>query len=323
MARHYGVARQLAGKEPAESRKEYVRGVLICVAGVLCLSPESLLVRLIQTDIATLLFLRCLFSASAFFLFLLVVYRRNIWQCIIDIGRPGVIIALVQAVQAATFIIAQHATAVANVLVIIASAPMFAALISRIFLREQVTRSTWAAVFSVFLGILLLFLGNMGQGNLSGDLWALLTAWLIALNFVLIRQAKHVDMIPATALNNLILAAATLFFGASPTAVTTSDFGLLLIVGLLVVPIAMGCLTIGPRYLSAADVSLIMLLETPLGPFWVWLVLNEVPELATIGAGIIILCTLLVHTLVSMKRASHLRKPPEKQDEAASISSFG
>lgn len=318
MARNYGVARQLAGQTPAESRKEYIRGVVISVSGVVAISPESLLIRLIQTDIATLLFWRCLFSASAIFLFLLAVYRRNIWQRIIAIGRPGVIIALVQAVQAATFILALHATAVANVLVIIASAPMFAALISRIFLREQVTRSTWAAVVSVFFGILLLFAGSMGQGTLSGDLWAVLTAWLIALNFVLIRRAKHVDMIPATALNNLILAVTVLFFGARPTAVTGTDIGYLLIVGLLIVPIAMGCLTTGPRYLPAADVSLIMLLETPLGPFWVWLVLNEVPELATIGAGIIILCTLFIHTLVSMKRASRVILQSEKQQGVVS-----
>ena len=310
MARHYGVARQLAGQSPAENRKEYIRGVVICVAGVVSLSPESLLIRLIQTDIATLLFWRSLFSASALLLFLLVVYRRNLWQRIVAIGRPGVIIALVQAVQAATFVLALHATTVANVLVIIASAPMFAALISRVFLREQVTRSTWVAVFSVFLGILLLFFGSMGQGTFSGDLWALLTAWLIALNFVLIRRAKHVDMIPATTLNNLILAVAMLIFGATPTAVTATDFGFLLIVGLLVVPIAMGCLTIGPRYLPAADVSLIMLLETPLGPLWVWLVLSEGPETATIGAGLIILCTLVVHTLVSMKRANLVKAPP-------------
>ncbi len=48
--------------------------------------------------------------------------------------------------------------------------------------------------------------------------------------------------------------------------------------------------------------SLIFLLETALGPLWVWLVLSEVPPTLTFVGGAIVLTTLIAHSWIGFRR---------------------
>jgi drug/metabolite transporter (DMT)-like permease len=48
-------------------------------------------------------------------------------------------------------------------------------------------------------------------------------------------------------------------------------------------------LTIAPRYANSAEVQLVYLLESILGPLWVWLVINETPSLNTLVGGSVLL----------------------------------
>ncbi|MCP4335062.1 MAG: EamA family transporter [Gammaproteobacteria bacterium] len=75
----------------------------------------------------------------------------------------------------------------------------------------------------------------------------------------------------------------------------------LLILGLYVVPIGTALMFIGPRYIPAAEVGLLILLESILGPIWVWLVLAEQPGVNTLAGGAIILSTLAINTVWSLR----------------------
>ena len=119
-------------------------------------------------------------------------------------------------------------------------------------------------------------------------------------NIVIIRRGKDINMIPANALGNLCVVPLALLLGAHPLSVAPGDAGLLLLLGGLILPVAFAMITLGPRYLQAPEVSLILLTETVLGPIWVWLALGEVPHPRTMVAGILIVGTLLVHTLLSL-----------------------
>ncbi len=92
-------------------------------------------------------------------------------------------------------------------------------------------------------------------------------------NLVIIRSGKTVNMIPANVLGNLSVAPIAYFFGAQPLSVTSVDATFLLLLGIVVLPISFAMITLSPRYLQAPEVSLILLIETVLGPVWVWLVL--------------------------------------------------
>jgi drug/metabolite transporter (DMT)-like permease len=121
-----------------------------------------------------------------------------------------------------------------------------------------------------------------------------------ASNLVVLRKGKAVNMVPANLLGNLMVVPITLLAGAQPLSVSPTDMTYLIILGGIVLPVSFTLITMGPRYLPAPEVSLILLTETILGPIWVWLAINEVPQTTTLVAGALIISTLAVHTFMSL-----------------------
>jgi len=271
-------------------------------AGVLILSPDALLVRLVQANIWTLLFWRCLLTATMMCIFLAFIYRRQFLQSFIATGKEGVLSALTITVGSMLFINSLKQTSAANALVILAATPVISSLLSWLFLREKIARRTWVAILSCFAGILFIFSGSLQQGLLMGDLLALGASAMWAANIVIIRSGKKVNMVPANVLGNLSVVIIVFALGAQPLQITATDASLLLLLGGLVLPVSFALITLGPRYLQAPEVSLILLAETVLGPAWVWLVQSEVPHPRTLIAGILIISTLATHTLLSLRQ---------------------
>lgn len=267
---------------------------------VLILSPDALLVRLIHCNVWTLLFWRCLLTGGMQSVFLAIRYRGQLVQSFRNIGRTGLLSAGVVAIGAFFFVNSLKQTTAANTLIILAATPLFSSLLSWLFLHEKIARRTWIAIIICFGGILLIFSGSLSSGLLLGDLLALGATLMWASNLVLLRSRKAVNMIPANLLGNLLVVPVALLAGAQPLAVSTSDMTFLLLLGGMVLPISFTLITLGPRYLPAAEVSLILLIETVLGPIWVWFVLEEVPHATTLLAGLLIVGTLAVHTLMSL-----------------------
>ena len=286
-------------------RSEHRKGLLLTFTAVLILSPDALLVRLIECDLWTLLFWRCLLTAMMTSLFLLIRYQSGFLQSFKATGRTGLFSGLVLCCGALLFVSSLRQTSVANTLIILSATPVFSSLFSALFLRERIALHTRLAIGVCFAGILLIFSGSLKSGLLVGDLLALGATLMWAINLVILRRGRAVNMIPANVIGNLLVVPLVLLLGAQPLAVSAGDAGYLLLLGGLVLPVAFAMITLGPRYLPAPEVSLILLTETILGPIWVWLVLAEVPDPTTLIAGILIVGTLLLHTLLSLR---NLRK---------------
>lgn len=272
-------------------------GALLALAGVLILSPDVLLIRLVRMDHWGLLFWRgllmglCLGGG-----FLAAGGSRG---ALLRLGGAGWVLALLHCFGGLAFVTATTLTGAANVLVIFAAVPLLAALLSRVLLGEVIARRTWISVATGLGGIALVFKGSLGQGTATGDLCALVAACAMAWTFVLLRSARAVNMVPAIAVGSLLMAA--LGWGwADSIALSSQDAPWVLLMGLLVLPVSFVLITLAPRYIPAPEVSLIMLLETPLGPLWVWLALGEVPVPETVLAGCVILGTLALQFLASL-----------------------
>ncbi|MDX2481797.1 MAG: DMT family transporter [Desulfuromusa sp.] len=281
---------------------DHLKGILLTFTAVLILSPDALLVRLVQTDIWTLLFWRCLLTGIMMSLFLAIRYRQRFLHSFYAIGRTGLISALMIVVGSLLFIGSLKQTTAANTLVILAAAPIFSSLLSWLILREKIPLRTKLAIFTCFSGILLIFSGSLQHGLLLGDLMALGATAMWGSNIAIIRSGKAVNMIPANVLGNLCVVPIVYFLGAQPLLLAPVDAGLLLLLGGAILPISFAMITLSPRYLQAPEVSLILLIETILGPIWVWLALGEVPHSRTLIAGLLILGTLLIHTLLSLRQ---------------------
>lgn len=277
-----------------------LKGLVLVVGAVLVLSPDVLIIRLIETDRWTLLWGRGLLMAIGLAAYLGLRYRGEAVARARAIGRAGVFAAALFTGSTMMFVSSATLTTAANTLVILSAAPLFAAVFSRVFLKELVPARTWIAVAVAVAAIALIFAGSIGGGTLVGDLCAVASAACLAGYLVVLSHARAVSMIPALALSGLMVAA-IMAPVADPLGVTPRDMALLALLGLLIMPIAFGQLTEGSRYLPPAEVSLITLLEMVLAPFWVWLAIGEVPGLATVIGGAVLLATLIAHAILGLR----------------------
>lgn len=240
-------------------------------------------------------------QALGLVIILLLLYRSRTLTVFRSIGGLGLLLAVVFTGSSILFLMAVSLTQVVNVLVILATAPFFAACFSLLFLKESVANHTWMAIVATFGGIAVLTLESEGQGEVLGDLAALAVAALMGAYFTIVRATRQIDMIPAMAVSGLFVALIALPFAAFP-AMSQGQILAAGTMGFLVAPISFALITIGPRYLPAPEVSLLLLIETVLGPLWVWLVIAEEPGLLSLIGGAVVVTTLLLHSLYGLHR---------------------
>ncbi len=275
-------------------------GLLITFIGVLVLSVEGVLIRLIEVDPWTLLFLRGLLASPGLFVFFLVVERGKWRGQLRSMGLAGVLAAVLFAIDNVGFIYSITHTSVANTLLLISLSPLFAGLFTRIVLREAVPRRTWLAIAGGAVATLIIMLGSLVEGDLSGTIAGLIASAAIGGTLVVLRANPTLNMVPAVALG-AGLAALVGLPASHPASAGSQDWMYLIALGLFVVPIAFGLIATGPRFIPAAEVALFLLLETVLGALWVWMVVDEVPALPTVVGGLILVAVLAAHSVATLR----------------------
>jgi drug/metabolite transporter (DMT)-like permease len=276
-----------------------VIGLLLAIGGVLALSPDALVIRLVDEDPSTVLFWRGLFSSLSLLVIVTIMFRGDLRRAFLSILPLGAFVAGFHGASNVSFVVAVSHTTAANVLVIFGAVPLFAALLSRAFLGEPVPLRTWVAIGCVIGGVGLIFTGTRPQAALFGDVVALGGAVCSAAAITCVRRAKAVNMVPAAVLAAAVVCVLAGFFGASVPPV--GDIALLGLHGAVLVAAAAALLTTALRYLPAPEVSLISRFELVLGPVWLWVIIGEVPAPTTILSGVIIATTLTIHTLLGLR----------------------
>jgi drug/metabolite transporter (DMT)-like permease len=226
------------------------------------------------------------FAALALFAFVAVSERGGVRRAFTSMGSAGLAVAACTAVASGSFIVALNHTTVANVLFMQAVAPIAAALIAWIGLRESVSRRT-AVAMVVALGGVGLMVGGPGAARGLGLALSVVMTVAFALAVVITRHRRDISMAPAICLSQVFVLLAFAPF-AEPGAVTARDASLMLVLGAGQIGLGLALLTIGARLISAAEVALITLLEIVLGPLWVWLAYSEQPSTATLVGGVVV-----------------------------------
>jgi len=275
-------------KAPRVALGDRGKGIVMSLVGVFVLSPDSLLIRLADLGDYTLIFYRGLFPIFAISLLLWIYYRDRFGSVLLGIGWAGVVNGIFFAGINISFVSAIQRTTVANTLLFLSAAPIFAALLSLIVLRENQRPSTWLIIGLSLLGIFIIGWGSYGSDGLLGDFFAICCALLTACSAVLVRYRRHVDLVPSVILGSFFTACYALL-QEPELAISTQQLVYLGIIGLLLIPVAFTLLTIAPRFANSAEVQLVYLLESILGPLWVWLVIHEIPSPNTLVGGSILL----------------------------------
>ena len=174
-------------------------------------------------------------------------------------------------------------------------------------LKENQRPITWVVIGIAFISILIIGFGSYGGGGLAGDMFALICAFTTACSAVLVRYKKNIDLVPSVVIGSIFTALFALSMNAD-LQVTTSQFVYVSIIGFLLVPFAFIILTIAPRFASSAEVQLVYLLESILGPLWVWLVIREMPANNTFIGGAMLLAAVFwfaIHTAKEESRTAN------------------
>tara|TARA_B100000902_G_C27219451_1_gene868808 strand:- start:698 stop:1351 length:654 start_codon:yes stop_codon:yes gene_type:complete len=216
-------------------------------------------------------------------------------------GLAGLFYSISFSITNITFIISIQNTNVANTLVMIATAPMLSAVIGALFLKEIPDRKTWFAIIITFIAAVYIFFDSLKIGNFLGDFFGFLTAIGLAIGANIVRYAKNKDLVPAAVIGKLFVAIFAIFF-VNNFKLLGNDIFIIPLMCVLCVGIPFVLVTIAPRYITAAEVNLFFLLETILGPIWVWLIIKEQPSIETIYGGIVIIITIATHSLIKLRK---------------------
>ncbi len=278
------------------------KGSLMAFIAVMFITPDSLFIRLSNVDTWGLVFYRGIIPFFTVFLGMLLIYKLSFFKILFNSGYHGLIYVGTFSLTNITFVVSIQNTNVANTLVMIATAPMISAILGAIFLKEPPDKKTWISIIITFLAIIYIFFDSLKLGNFYGDILGFITASGLAVGAVTIRSAKTKNLVPAAVVGKLFVAIFALFFIES-FILADKDLIIIPLMCILCVAIPFVLVTIAPRFIPAAEVNLFFLLETIIGPIWVWLIIKEQPSIETLFGGAIIIATISIHSFLKLKNS--------------------
>ena len=278
------------------------KGSLLAFIAVMFITPDSLFIRLSNVDTWGLVFYRGIIPFFTVFLGMLIIYKLNFFKMLFGSGFHGLIYIGTFSITNITFVVSIQNTNVANTLVMIATAPMLSAILGAIFLKEPPDKKTLISIFVTFFAVIYIFFDSVKLGNFYGDILGLITAIGLAVGAVTIRSAKSKNLVPAAVIGKLFVATFSLLFIES-FVLENKDLIIVPMMCILCVAIPFVLVTIAPRFIPAAEVNLFFLLETVVGPIWVWLIIKEQPSIETLQGGVVIILTIAIHSFLKLKNS--------------------
>ena len=278
------------------------KGSLLAFVAVMFITPDSLFIRLSNVDTWGLVFYRGLIPFFSVFFVMLLIYKLDFFKMLFKSGYHGLIYVSTFSITNVTFVVSIQNTNVANTLVMIATAPMLSAILGAIFLKETPDKKTWISIIITFLAIIYIFSDSLKLGNFYGDVLGFITAIGLAVGAVTIRSGKTKNLVPAAVVGKLFVATFALFFIES-FVLFDQDLIIVPLMCILCVAIPFVLVTIAPRFIPAAEVNLFFLLETIIGPIWVWLIIKEQPSVETLQGGLVIIATIAIHSFLKLKNS--------------------
>ena len=290
-------------KVSTEDRAQHGLGIMLTAASAIAYSTAGFFTRLIHLDVWTILFWRGMFAGFFIAGFIVWQQRRGTLAAVRAIGAPGLVAACLSTIATIMIINAFRRTSVADVMIILATAPFMTAALGWLWLREREGWTTLLASTVALFGAVVMVGGAVTQGHLFGDLLAFGVTLCMAIMMLIIRKHRSTPMLPAACLS-AFLCPAVVWPVASPGLAGPRDIVYLALFGTTQFGLGLLLLTLGTRLVSATESALMGALESPLGPLWVWLAFREIPSPTTWVGGTIIMGAVSAHILASARSRS-------------------
>lgn len=277
-------------------------GFLIALSGALLMSFDPIFIRFSGVSGFDTAFLFGLFTAISMPFFIQLRDERGLLLALKQSGWPVIYSGVLMLGSASALVLSIKNTTIANTFVILSAAPALAAVFSRLFLGEVTQRVTWIAIGFVMVGIGIVVSGSFESGNWFGDLLAVIAVSCLALNQTLLRKYKHVSRMASVGVGGLLLA--LVMFGlATPSSFSLETWLIMALMGLFTAPFGRVLSQVATRYITAPEVGMILMIEAVFAPLWAFGFFGEVPPLASLAGGTLILITIFLY-------ASQMAKHP-------------
>ena len=285
-----------------KSLSDQKKGSLMAFVAVMFITPDSLFFRLSNVETWSLVFYRGILPFILVFIGMLLIYGLKFFNLLRSNGYYGLAYVLTFSVTNIAFVVSIQNTNVANTLIMIATAPMLSAILGSFFLKENPDKKTWVAIFITFFAALYIFYDSIKLGNFFGDILGFVAAMGLAVGAVIIRSAKKLNLVPSAVVGKLTIALFAMLF-VKDYSLNNNDIYIVPLMCIMCVAIPFVLVTIAPRFITAAEVNLFFLLETIIGPIWVWLIIKDQPTPETIIGGAIIVLTIATHSFLKLKKS--------------------
>ena len=278
---------------------QHNKAVLMIILAGVCLSTLGIGTRLLEsTSGLQVVFFRSIGTAIAMWLYLFIIHGKNTLVHCRSIGKTGIYATLCLSGASIFIVLAVTHTTVANAMFTIALAPLAAGLFAWLFIGERVSTTTLIASVIAVAGVGVIVQGAISTNGLLGIVFAILMLVCYSLYTVCLRAGKKIDMLPCIALQALLLIVG-LGFVLESLNIPIKDLLICLCLGVFQLALGTTLLTLGARHVSAAQVTLLAMLEVVLNPIWVWLGIGETPSSTTLIGGFIIVTAVSYQALAT------------------------
>ena len=272
-------------------------GPLLVFFGAVSLSFGGLIVKSFEgATLWQILFWRSFFFIIVVSIFLLLNYKKKVFNALYSSGLPGVIGGVILSIGFVSYVFAMYETTVANTNFIIQTQTLFLAIFGYIFLKEKVSILTIFCILIAISGIFLMLGSTISPGQMTGNLVAFLMPISFAVLILIVRKFPEVDMIPLQLVAGIF--AMIVGFLMSPTIlISAKDIFFGFLAGFFQLGFGFILITIGARSTPSAFVGIIMLTEAVLGPLWAWMFANEYIPLSVLIGGLIVISAVVIQFL--------------------------
>ena len=277
-------------------------GPLLIFLGALSLSFGGLIVKSFEgATLWQILFWRSVFFSLTVLVFLMISYKRNLFNAFYLSGLPGLIAGTILSLGFCGYVIAMYSTTVANTNFIISLQILFLAIFGYIFLKEKISLVTLFSIFLAIIGVLIMVGNSLSPGEMSGNLAAFSMPITFAILIIIVRKYPNVDMVPAQFIAGICCCLIG-YFISNKIMISYHDIFLGFLAGFFQIGFGFIFITIGARTTPSAMVGIIMLSESVLGPIWAFLFVNERPSIFSLVGGAIILFAVLLQFYTILKK---------------------
>jgi len=274
-----------------------IPGPILIFMGALSLSFGGLIVKSFEgATLWQILFWRSIFFSLTILAFLIITYKKKLFNSFYESGLPGFIGGVVLSFGFCGYVVAMYSTTVANTNFIISLQILFLAIFGYFFLKEKISSVTLLSIVLAITGVLIMVGNSLTPGEMTGNLAAFSMPITFAVLIIIVRKFPSVDMVPA----QFVAGICCCLIGyalSNKLMISYHDIFLGFLAGFFQVGFGFIFITIGARTTPSAMVGIIMLSESVLGPLWAFLFASERPSMFSLIGGVVILLAVLIQFL--------------------------